>query len=336
MNADAAAPTRLSRWRAAPWWPWAKRIVLAGFFVFVATLVVIQARAIHWGEVFDTMRAYPVGVVLLAAALAAASHLIYSSFDLVGRHYTGHTLRAPTVMAITFVSYAFNLNLGTVVGAVAMRVRLYSRLGLGAATVARIVGSSMLTNWLGYFLLAGLAFIWWPLALPADWHVGIGTLRAIGAALVAVSLAYLALCAFSKRREWTVRGHEIALPSLRVALVQLLLSTANWAMMGATIFVLLQGKVVYPMALGVLLIGAVAGLLSRVPAGLGVLEAVFMALLSAQLADSALVAAVLLYRAVYYWVPLGVAAVLYLAMEASAKKLGTQHSGPAVPAARAR
>ncbi|CAN5294665.1 lysylphosphatidylglycerol synthase domain-containing protein [soil metagenome] len=325
--ASGEAPSLLSRWRAKPWWPWAKRIVLGGFFVFVVALLVIQARAIHWGDVFDTMRAYPASVVLLAAVLAAASHLIYSSFDLVGRHYTGHALRAPTVMAITFVSYAFNLNLGTVVGAVAMRVRLYSRLGLDVATIARIVGTSMLTNWLGYFLLAGLAFIWWPLALPADWHVGIGVLRMLGAALVAVSLGYLALCAFSKRREWTVRGHEIALPSLRVAIVQLLLSSANWAVMGATMYVLLQGKVAYPMALGVLLIGAVAGLLSRVPAGLGVLEAVFVALLSAQMADSALIAAVLLYRAVYYWAPLVVAALLYLVMEASAKKLAVNDSG---------
>lgn len=332
--ASGKAPSLLSRWSAKPWWPWAKRIVLGGFFVFVVAMLAIQARAIQWHEVFDAMRAYPASVVLIAALLAAASHLIYSSFDLVGRHYTGHSLRAPTVMAITFVSYAFNLNLGTVVGAVAMRVRLYSRLGLDAAVIARIVGTSMLTNWLGYFLLAGLAFIWWPLALPADWHVGIGALRVLGAALVAMSLGYLAMCAISKRREWTVRGHEIALPSLRVAIVQVLLSTANWAVMGATMYVLLQGKVAYPMALGVLLIGAVAGLLSRVPAGLGVLEAVFMAMLSTQMAGSALVAAVLLYRAVYYWAPLVVATLLYLAMEASAKRLAVKAADEDLPVPR--
>jgi len=311
----------VGRWRRQRWWPWAQRVVIGGFFVFVASLLVIQARTIEWGEVFTAMRGYPVPVLALAAALAAASHLIYSCFDLVGRHYTGHRLKAPAVMGITFVSYAFNLNLGTVVGAVAMRVRLYSRLGLDAAMITRIVGISMLTNWLGYFLLAGLAFAWWPLALPPDWHVGIGVLRGVGVALVCVVLGYLALCTFSERREWSVRGHEIALPSLRVAVVQLALSCANWAMMGATMFVLLQGKVAYPMVLGVLLIGAVAGLLSRVPAGLGVLEAVFVALLGSRLPDTALIAAVLLYRAVYYWLPLLFAALLYLAMEAGARRL---------------
>jgi hypothetical protein len=219
-------------------------------------------------------------------------------------------------MAITFVSYAFNLNLGTVVGALAMRVRLYSRLGLEAPVIARIVGMSMLTNWLGYCLLAGLAFLFWPVALPSDWHLGAMALRLLGGALVLVPLGYLWLCAFSSRREWSVRGHDIALPRLRLACVQLALSCANWSVMGATMFVLLQGKVSYPLALGVLLIGAISGLMSRVPAGLGVLEAVFIALLSPPLSTTTLIAAVLTYRAVYYWVPLVVATAVYIAMEA--------------------
>ena len=323
---NAGSGSMWSRIQKRPWWPWAKRIAIVGFAIFVITLLVINARAIEWSEVFTAVRAYPLRTLLIAAALGAASHVVYSTFDLIGRHYTGHKLPAPTVMAIAFVSYAFNLNLGTVVGAVAMRVRLYTRLGLDGADVARIVGTSMLTNWLGYFLLAGLAFIWWPMKLPEDWLVGIGALHAAGAVLVAISLGYLALCAFSKRREWTIKGHEIALPAFRVAVVQLAISSVNWALMGATMFVLLQGKVAYPLVLGVLLIGAVAGLLSRVPAGLGVLEAVFVALLSSQMSQPALIAGVLLYRAVYYWAPLLVAGLVYLAMEASAKKLAATGS----------
>lgn len=292
----------------------------------MVTLLVIQARAIEWSEVLSTLRDYPLRTVLLAAALSALGHLIYSSFDLIGRQYTGHRLPAPTVMAITFVSYAFNLNLGTVVGAVAMRVRLYSRLGLDAALITRIVGISILTNWLGYFLLAGLAFLWWPLKLPPDWHIGVGALRATGLVLIAMALGYLGMCAWAKQREWTVRGQHIALPRLRLAWLQMALSSANWAVMGAIVFVLLQGRVDYPAALGVLLTGAVAGLVSRVPAGLGVLEAVFVALLSPPASRPALIAAVLVYRAVYYWAPLAIATVLYLVMEANAKKLVDAHS----------
>lgn len=312
--------------RERPWWPWAKRVAVLGFLVFVAVLLVVQARAVEWGEVFTAMRAYPWTVLASAAALAALSHLIYASFDLIGRHYTGHRLPAPTVMAITFVSYAFNLNMGTIVGAVGMRVRLYTRLGLDGATVTRIVGSSMLTNWLGYVLLAGLAFALWPPALPEGWRLGGAALRALGVGMALLAVAYVLMCAFSTRREWTLRGQQVELPGVRVAFLQLLLSCGNWAVMGAALYVLLQSQsqVSYPLALSVLLIGAVAGLLSRVPAGLGVLESVVVALLvgtEGSPSRNALLAAVLCYRAVYYWLPLGVAALLYVGMEASARKL---------------
>ncbi|RYF62203.1 MAG: UPF0104 family protein, partial [Comamonadaceae bacterium] len=58
-----------------PWWPWAKRVVVIGFLVFVAVLLVVQARAVEWGEVFTAMRAYPWAVLAGAAALAALSHV---------------------------------------------------------------------------------------------------------------------------------------------------------------------------------------------------------------------------------------------------------------------
>ena len=49
-------------------------------------------------------------------------------------------------MAVTFISYVFNLNLGSLVGALALRFRLYSRLGLTYGVIARVASLSMLTN----------------------------------------------------------------------------------------------------------------------------------------------------------------------------------------------
>ena len=49
---------------------------------------------------------------------------------------------------------------------------------------------------------------------------------------------------------------------------------------------------------------AIAGVITHVPAGLGVLEAVFIALLSHQLGRNELLAALILYRFLYYLAPL--------------------------------
>ena len=99
----------------------------------------------------------PRPALLAAIGFALASHLLYSCFDLIGRRYTGHELPTRKVMAVNFISYAFNLCLGSLVGGVAFRYRLYSRLGLDNGVITRIVSMSMLTNWLGYMLLARLA-----------------------------------------------------------------------------------------------------------------------------------------------------------------------------------
>lgn len=315
-NADAPRPGSNS-WR----WTWVKRIATVLFLGLVAWLLVGYAQRIDWQDVGQAMVSLPTHTLALAALLALSSHLLYSTFDLFGRHVTGHGLGVRPVMTVTFIAYAFGLNFGSLIGGFAFRYRLYARLGLSAADTTRVLSLSLATNWLGYLMLGGLAFALAPMDLPPDWKVDSGQLRWIGAAMVVGALVYLALCAFSPRRQLSVRGHDFELPSARLAGLQLLVSMSNWALMGGVIWLLLQGALPYPTVLSVLLVGAVAGIVTHVPAGLGVLEAVFVALLSHALPESRLLAALLAYRVLYYLVPLSVALVVYLVVELRARRL---------------
>ena len=305
---------------AKPWWPWARRGLWTAFFVLVGSLLFSQARHIEWAEVMRALRGLPATTLVAAACLAAASHAIYATFDLIGKWWTGHALRVRQVVPVTLVSYAFNLNLGALVGGFAFRYRLYARLGLDAGTITRVLGMSLVTNWLGYLVLAGAVFASAAISPPEGWRIGGAALRALGVALIACALAYLALCAFSRRRSFHVHGHEIELPPLRVALLQLVLSCANWATIAGVTYVLLRQQIAYPQVLGVLLIAAVAGVLTHIPAGLGVLEAVFIALLGGQLARGEMLGALLAYRVLYYLAPLLIALVVFLVIEARARR----------------
>lgn len=299
-----------------PWWPWLRRVLTFAFFALVAVFSIRYARNVDWAEVWAAITGTPPQVLLAAAALAAASHALYSCFDLLGRHYTGHRLPVRRVMGITFISYAFNLNMGSLVGGVAFRYRLYSRAGLGNAITTRILTLSMLTNWLGYLVLGGAVFAVAPLALPPDWKIDSEGLRWLGLALVAAAALYVALCLWSPRRSFDVRGHEIELPPPRMVAVQLAMSCTNWMVIGGVIFVLLRGQLPYVAVLSVLLVAAVAGVITHVPAGLGVLEAVFVSLLSYRISEGQLLGALLTYRALYYIAPLLLASALYLLLEA--------------------
>ena len=312
--------THIARLAHRPWWPWVRRIAAWAFFGLIAWLLVNQARAIDWQEVFDAVRALPGATLLLAGALAASSFALYSTYDLLGRHLTRHPLSAGTVMGVTFISYAFNLNLGSLVGGVAFRYRLYSRLELSNGTITRVLGFSMLTNWLGYLVVAGAVFCVWPLVLPADWKIDNAGLRILGAVLLLVAAAYLVLCAFASGHVFRIHRHSFKVPSLRMALLQLAMSCLNWSLIGGVIWVLLQGELAYHSVLAVLLVAAVAGVITHVPAGLGVLEAVFIALLSDQVPQGRLLGALLVYRGLYYLLPLGVATLAYFVAELRAKR----------------
>ena len=303
-----------------PWWPWAMRGLALVFVSFVGYMLYQYARDIEWSRVDDSVRALPTAVLATAAALAACSHLLYSTFDLLGRRYTGHTLSTPTVMGVTFTSYAFNLNLGSLVGGVGLRYRLYSRLGLRGGVITSVLTLSLLTNWLGYLLLAGAVFALFPLPLPAEWKIGNGALRIAGFVLLALAVAWGALVTLSKQREYTVLGKRFPLPGPRMTVLQLAMSCANWMLIAGVIWVLLQGQVSYPTVLAVYLLAAIAGVVTYIPAGLGVLEAVFVMLLAPQVGEHQLLAALLAYRAVYYLGPLLVAAALYAVMELRARR----------------
>lgn len=314
------APAQRPGLTQRPWWPWFRRIASLGFFALVAGLLVSQAQSIEWDKVLGSLKRYPVGAIWGAAALATASLLLYSCFDLLGRRYTGHRLSTSSVMTTTFVSYVFNLNLGSLMGTVAVRYRLYSRLGLGMGTIARIVSFSMLTNWMGYLLLAGLVFSLQPPAVPDNWAFSAVQLRLLGVLLLALVLAYLAACGFLRQRSFELRGHTIELPSARMAVLQLLMGAANWLLMASIIFVLLQQRIDLASVVSVLLLAAIAGVITHIPGNLGVLEAVFVALLSDRLPTHELLAGLVAYRLVYFLLPLSLAVTVFAVLEVSARK----------------
>lgn len=299
---------------------WKKPLTIA-FFLALIVLFTLLARRIDWSEVVQTLGDFKVRTLVVAGALTLCSFLVYASFDLIGRTYIRQNLVWKQILPVGIISYAFNLNLSAWVGGIAMRYRLYSRLGVSTGNIAKILGLSLATNWFGYMAIAGVVFSSGLVTMPPGWKVSTTALQGIGALLVLASLGYLVACQFSKKRAWTIRGMEINLPSVRMACLQLLLGTLNWSLMAAVIFTLLPAKLDYPLVLGVLLISAIAGVLTHIPAGLGVLEAVFIALLQHEASRGSLLAGLIAYRAIYFILPLLIALVMYLGVEAKAKAL---------------
>ncbi|WP_339460282.1 lysylphosphatidylglycerol synthase domain-containing protein [Pseudomonas sp. EA_105y_Pfl2_R69] len=312
------APVSSARrdWRAL-----GKRLLGLGFFILVLGLLVALTRRLDWQELLAALRGYRTSTLLLAAATAFASYALYSGFDLIGRAYTRHHLPLRQVLPVTFVCYAFGLNLGAWIGSIGLRFRLYSQLGLRPSEITKVLTLSLMTNWLGYSGLLGVVLAFGLIVPPAGWELGIPGLRLLGGGLLVLLLGYLLLCAFSRRRYWTIRGHEIYLPSLGMGLLQVALGASNWALMALVLNILLPAQLGYPAVLGALLVSAFAGVITHIPAGLGVMEVVFIALLQQQASIGVLLAGLIGYRVVYYLLPLALAGLGYALLEIQAKRM---------------
>lgn len=284
---------------------------------FLAT----RARKIDWHNVGHVLLAYPLGTLVLAVLAATASHGFYASYDLLARRYLGHQVAPLKVAAVGLVSYAFNLNLGSLVGGIGLRWRLYSRLGLDAAQTGRIFAFSLIANWSGYSLLAGLLLASGAFVPPPPLRLPSLLMQASGMLLLLAPLLYVLWCATAKKRRaiaW--RNHRFEFPKGGAATWQVALSTCHWSLAAVTVWLLMPHGLPFPTVLGTLLTAAVAGAAIHVPGGLGVIEAVFVATLSSRVPEGQLIAALLAYRAAYYLLPLAGATALHLGLEAHARK----------------
>lgn len=315
-------PARGRRWQRV------RRIAFFVFLTGVALLLVRYGRSVDWAQVGATLSGYSAATLAVAVALAACSYLLYSGFDLAARRYARHALPAAKVMAISVIAYIFSLNLGALVGGAAFRYRLYARAGLGVGTISHIVGFAIATNWMGYLLLAGVLFVSGQVRVPANWPVGATRLPWLGAAMLSLVAGYLVACHVARGRVLHLRRRHFRLPSPALALLQLVLASANWALMGALLFVLMPSGATYPAVLAALLVAAIASAVAHIPAGVGVLEAVFIPLLGHQVPAPQVLAALLAYRACYYLGPLLAAIAGYAVLEARRRRDATPHGDP--------
>lgn len=313
---DRVMSSRGASWLKAHW-SGIQRTVGLLFLGLVAVLVVVAAIQVKWDEVFSAMGSVSVWRLCLGASLTLAGYAAYACFDLIGRWMTRHGLAVWRTMLTAAICYAFTLGLGSLVGGLGLRLRLYTRQGVSAADAGHVFGMSVITNWTGYVLIAGTVFTFGDLQPLSEWGLSAGALHAAGAIMLAAGAAYLLLCIFSRHRSWTLAGHQVALPPWWLALIQVTVAMLNWALMGAVLYVVLSTQSSYGLVLATVLLSAVAGLIIRVPGGVGVLEAIAVAWLAADGMDqSAALAGVLIFRALYYLLPLFVAGLGYLSLEA--------------------
>ena len=274
-----------------------------------------KLRQYHYQDIVSQILHTPISVLFLAAALTFLDYFVLTGYDALALRYIKFPLRYSKIAIASFVGYAFSINT-TIIGGSAARYRIYSAMDVSAADVAKLVLFCGLTFWLGLFAIGGMVFSFQPQHIPQVLRLPFLSVRPIGIILLAVVIAYIVLSAFIKKplkiKEWTFE-----MPTLTLSVGQIAISSLDWALAGAVLYVLMPGgtELSYTKFLGFFLLGQIGGIISSVPGGLGVFETIILLLLSDYVEPATLAGSLLLYRIIYYLLPLMIASALLGAHE---------------------
>jgi phosphatidylglycerol lysyltransferase len=272
----------------------------------------------------------PARYVLAAIALTFLDYFILTGYDTLALFYIGHRLPYRKIAVASFVGYVFSHN-ATILGGSAARYRIYSGLGLSAGQVARLILFCSITFWLGFLALGGFTFVLHPQAIEHGTHLPFKTTWPIGVIFLILLATYLILTAVRKKPV-IIRGWDLAIPSPGLSLCQIALASIDWAVAGSVLYVLLSNTIQmdYPEFIEIFLLAQITGLVSSVPGGLGVFEGVMLLLLSEVAPASSLIGSLLLYRVIYYLLPLGLASIILGVEEMSARKETLKRFGESI------
>lgn len=294
--------------RAIPWVVGALGITLAAWLLWrtLGRYDLAQLRA--------AVMAVPLHNLSLAGAFAAASYLCLTGFDYLATRYAGSPLPYRRVALASFTSLSLGHNIGfAALSSGAVRYRFYSRWGLDAPAVARIILFCAMTVGLGLMVLAAAALLLQPDLAVQVTGLSRGGVLGLGASCAALSLAYLGLAAYL-RRPLSWRRWSVEMPSLRLALGQMVIGPLNFACVAACLHQALLGvaDIPYLAVASAYVIANVATLVTHVPGGLGVIESVVQYLLP----QADLIGALLVFRFVYFLLPLCLGGLSFMAAEA--------------------
>jgi uncharacterized membrane protein YbhN (UPF0104 family) len=288
---------------------------LFGLFLFAFAVWVLyhELKEYHYHEVVREIKALSIPHLFLGLGLTVLSYFIMTGYDLLAFRYIGYRLSYPKVAMISFISYAFSNNLGfSLLAGSSVRYRLYSAWGLSAEAITKIVAFCTLTVWLGFLTLAGVALLLNPLIASKALHLPFLSVRPLGIIFLFLVGGYF-LWSVLRKKPLRIRSWEFPLPSLQVFLAQVGGASLDWAVAGSVLYALLPGtaSLTYLEFIALYLLAQLAGLVSQVPGGLGVFEALILVLLSPKLPVPAILSSLLVYRLMYYVAPLTAAAISF-------------------------
>ena len=296
---------------------------VASFAIIAIAAVVLWRKLaeVDPSGVAASFAAIPGSALVLAGLFTAGALLAMAIYEVQMLRYLRPTAgwQRPFLTALIAYPIGHAVGLGAFSGG-AIRYRIYSAAGFGAADIGKLILLSVMPFASGLGLLAGVSMLAATDAVAAALHLQPQIVTMIGAGLLATHVIYVGLV-IARVRPLGSWVPAFELPSSKLTTIQYLLGITEVLCAISVMYVLLPpaANIGFPAFVAVYVTAITAGTLSGVPAGLGVFESILLVTLTGVPTES-LLGAVLAYRLVYELLPFVSGLLLLLAYEAWAPR----------------
>jgi uncharacterized membrane protein YbhN (UPF0104 family) len=290
-------------------------IAIAAMAIYALTHAL---KHVNYGEVLAIVGRTNPGLIALALLLVACSYGSLTVYDLLALRTIGRSDVPYRIAALaSFTSYPIAHGVGAVaLVSPVIRYRIYSCNGLGPVDVANICFLTGLTFWLGNLTALGLSLFYEPGAIGLMDYLT-PQLNRVLAAVVLLAIAAFVVWSWLAPRQLGTRRWPVRLPSGPMVLLQIALGVFDLGAAALAMYVLIPAGVnidFYQMT-AVFIAATLLGFASHTPAGLGVFDAAILLGLGGDDKEP-LLAALLMFRFLYHFLPLVLALALFGGVEA--------------------
>jgi glycosyltransferase 2 family protein len=291
--------------RAWAGWRWIG-YALSAAIISVSVIVLWHVLAdLQIDGVVEALRRTPPHKIIAAAIFVAAAFVTLTFYEFFGLRTIGIAHVPYRIAALaSFTGYSIGHNVGApAITGGAVRYRVYSPWGLRVLDIAKLCFITGLTFWLGNTTVLSLGMILEPGAVTAVDHLPAAMNRILGVVALGVLVVYV-LWAWRRQRKIGRNSWTVNLPSGPLTFLQIGIGILDLVCTAYAMYLLMPERPYIDfMTLAVIFASAtLLGFASHAPGSMGVFDAAMLLALS-QYEKEQLVAALVLFRLLYFVIP---------------------------------
>ncbi len=295
--------------------PWLSTLLVVGLAAAAFFALHRLTGEIRYADIQAEIRDTSWSALLAAGLFTLLSFVALAGYDASALRYINARLPLRTLALGSFAGYALGntVGFGLLTGG-AVRLRVYGAAGLEPAQIARLMGFVGAGFGLGISFIGALGLLWGAQTTATLLPLPPLLLQILAALMLTAIAALILLCA--RQRGIRLRGRSLRLPSWQLAVAQIAVSALDILPAAMVLWVLLPASdVTLGSYIAFFALAVAVGVISHVPGGIGVFEAVILLAFRDALPTEKVAGALVLYRAIYYLAPLALAVLLLVLRE---------------------